>query len=73
MSATFIARYSGHCVQGDHHFAEGDTIGYDADDNLICGDCLTGISTEANRKAAYEAADPCPSCFLVGPCDCGTP
>lgn len=53
---TFDAKYAGVCSNCEDRFSEGDPIGYDADDEIRCKPCLTGVSP------VYTAKRPTPRC-----------
>lgn len=62
--ATIIAKYtSGTCAECDSPIKQGDEIAHSSD-GYVHVECP---ETELDLLAAKPA---CPSCWLVGPCDC---
>lgn len=67
MPNTFAAKYPGICATCGDRFRESDLIGYDADDEISCNDCLTGQSAQPRRA---QPTDPCPDCNLEHAGEC---
>lgn len=61
---TFAAKYPGICATCGDRFRESDLIGYDADDEISCGECLSGRASRATE------VDPCTECYLVHAGEC---
>lgn len=67
MAASFDARYESTCPAGDE-IETGETVVYDEDDHLWHTSCLR--EHEATQTRLDQVlADPCPECWLVGPCE----
>lgn len=58
---SFYARYHGRCACCEEHVKPGDLVAYE-DDALVCESCMTSV--------VVDDRSPCPTCWLVGPCDC---
>lgn len=60
----FEAKYYGTCAACDERIRPGDMITFEEDDTMH-ETCTDSRAHETKQK-------PCPTCWLVGPCDCQT-
>lgn len=63
--STFIAQYaSGTCAECDAPIRVGEELGRNLDQDYVHVDC------PENDLDSLAGAPVCPTCWMVGPCDC---